>query len=407
MIGHIDADSFFASVLARKHPSLRGKPVLAAGMGGGCVIAASYEAKAKGVRTGMRMSDAIVLCPEAIRMDSDFRETGLASDQIESILQDQCPLVEQYSVDEWFLDLASLVGGVPKDCMLWAESVRLDILRRTHLSVSAGVGPSKLLAKMASEYRKPGGVTVVDFEAGKMQGALSIEEFLRSRPAAAIPGIGGKRTMHADRMNWKTAWDIATANSELLRQCFGRPGVDLKRELLGERLSSVTRDSSPPKSISRARSFSALRDGQVLWAHMLRHLEYTVLKMRRQNLACRGISIWLRDGRYQYDSHHASLTQPLNTEEHLQPYIRRCFGSLYSKTQSYTQAGLSLWKLEPKGSTQLSLFEEPANTMAIEDLQKSLDAIHERFGRDAVTKGSALSVKSGTRQGFELPVMNE
>ncbi len=161
MIAHVDADAFFASVLVRKDPRLQGKPLLALGMGGGCVIAASYEAKAKGVRTGMRLTDALRLCPEALKVHSDFRETGLASDQIVSIIEEHCPFIEQFSIDEWFLDLTSLVGGVPGDLTAWATHLRQEILKRTGLSVSAGIGASKLLAKMASEYRKPGGVTVV------------------------------------------------------------------------------------------------------------------------------------------------------------------------------------------------------------------------------------------------------
>jgi len=406
MLAHVDADSFFASVLVRTHPSLRGKPVLALGMGGGCVIAASYEAKAKGVKTGMRLSDALVLCPEALHMNSDFRETGLASDQIESILQDQCPIIEQYSVDEWFLDLKTCVGNVPTDLNAWAQHLRIDILKRTGLSVSAGIGSSKLLAKMASEYRKPGGVTVV-VDAPNLGASTTIETFLRDRPATAIPGIGHARSIHCERMGWITAWDIACAHNDQLREHFGRPGIDLKRELNGEVLSSVRSIPALPKSISRARSFHPVKDHQMLWAHVLRHLEYTVLKMRRQSLACRGLSVWLRDSRYTYESSHLSLTQQLDTEEHLQPYVMRCFKRLWNRNMGYTQAGLSLWALQARGDTQLSLFEDPQKTLEDESLQKSLDEVHDRYGRDAVTHASALPVKSGTKRGFEMPAIND
>jgi hypothetical protein len=279
------------------------------------------------------------------------------------------------------------------------EALRKDILKRTGLSVSAGIGPSKLLAKMASEYRKPGGVTVVDDQ------SLSIQSFLRDRPATAIPGIGHARSVHCERMGWVTAWDIACANNDALREHFGRPGIDLKRELNGEVLSGVCHIPAPPKSISRARSFHAIKDHGLLWAHVLRHLEYTVLKMRRQSLAARGLSLWLRDSRYSYESTHVSLTQPLDTEEHLQPYVTRCFKKLWNRNMGYTQAGLSLWGLQPRGDTQLSLFEDPAKTLEDESLQKSLDEVHDRFGRDAVTRASALPVKSGTKRGFEMPEM--
>ncbi|MEK7218705.1 MAG: DNA polymerase IV, partial [Patescibacteria group bacterium] len=124
----MDADSFFASVLVRQNPSLKGKPILALGMGGGCVIAASYEAKAKGVKTGMRVKDALLLVPDALRLPSDFRETGLASAQIESVLREMFPVIEQMSIDEWFVDLRALAGGVPPSTSLEAfgRGVRSD-----------------------------------------------------------------------------------------------------------------------------------------------------------------------------------------------------------------------------------------------------------------------------------------
>jgi len=160
-IAHIDVDAFFASVLVRADPSLQGKPLLALGMGGGCVIAASYEAKAKGIKTGMRLLDARKLCPGAIERISDFAEACRASVHIEEILARECPAMEKMSVDEWFLDLRTLVGGIPEDLGAWALDTQCMIRRHLDLTVSVGIGPTKTLAKMASEYRKPAGATIV------------------------------------------------------------------------------------------------------------------------------------------------------------------------------------------------------------------------------------------------------
>lgn len=407
MFAHIDADSFFASVLVRKHPHLQGKPLFALGMGGGFIIAASYEARAFGVKTGMRLSDAIKLVPHAVQMKSDFRETGVASEQIEMILQQQCPLVEQMSIDEWYMDLNSVVAGCPQNLSEYGQMVRLDVLKRTGLSVSVGIAPTKLLAKMAGEYRKPGGVTVVFMNDVPVYEQLALDQkrFLRDRPAAAIPGIGRQRSIHAERHKWHTAWDIAMADSELLRQLFGRPGVDLKRELNGEVLSPVTVDHSPQKSISRCRSFKATHDKALLLAHVLRHLEYTVLKMRRQNLACRGVSVWLRDHHYEHAGYNATVPQPADTEEQLRPYIERCFKRAYQQRTGYTQAGLTLWKLVPTDTRQISLFENQEESLRDEQMQKTLDILHERFGRNSITRGAAIQVKSGTKRELDLPIL--
>ncbi len=413
MLAHVDADSFFASVIVRQNPRYQGKPLLATGMGGGCVIAASYEAKALGVKTGMALKEALTLTPDAIRVPSDFQEAGLASEQIEQILRRSCPLVEQASIDEWYLDLRALVGGSPVDAAGWGARTQAEVQRATGLWVSVGVAESRLLAKMAGEYRKPRGVTVLQDDLhGPPPLALrhpgttvtGIRAMLQDRPAAAIPGIGHRRMTHVEARGWKTAWDIAVAPTAEMVELCGRPGAEMQRELLGECLAGVSSETAPPKSVSRARSFRRENEPQTLWAHLLRHLEYTVLKMRRHGLACRGISVWLRDDQYGYESAHASLPQPSATEESIQPYVRRALRSLYQKRKSYTQVGLALWRLESQGAVQFSLFEEAERTCRSEDVQRTLDVIHERFGRNAITKGSALSVKSGTKQGLEMPV---
>jgi len=397
MIAHVDADSFFASVLQRVHPRLKGKPLLALGMGGGCVIAASYEAKGKGVKTGMPLKEALALCPDAERMPSDFRETAVASEQIESILQDTCPFVEQMSIDEWYLDVTALVGGIPKDPQQWARELQQRILRETSLSVSIGVGPTKLLAKMAGEYRKPAGVTVV-----RMEG---IETFLRDRPAPAIPGIGSKRDVHAQAHGWVTAWDFASANAYTVKQLFGKGGTDLQKELLGECLSPVTTETAPQKSISRTRSFRATKDEKMLWAHVLRHLSYCVFKMRKQGLTAKGVSVWLRDGEYKHGGFNCSLTRPLDTEAYLTPFVRRCFRKIYDPRMAYTQAGLALWSLGPNGSAQYSLFEDTDIVERDEGLQRTLDTLRVKYGRDVITRAASLPVNEKLKPELEYSML--
>ena len=268
---------------------------------------------------------------------------------------------------------------------------------------------------MASEYRKPGGVTVIEFHIphstfhippreDNHSTTITLKNFLEDRPAAAIPGIGRRRNVHAEAEGWKTAWDIALADTGKLVQLFGRPGRDMQRELLGEELFPVQSESNPPKSVSRARSFSPLKDRELLWAHCLRHLEYIVLKMRRHALACRGVSVWLRDDRYEgYGSSHRSLPQQFDTEERIRPYLQECFDGLLEPGKHYTQVGAALWNLSAKGTMQLSLFEEVKAHVSDEDVQRSLDELHERFGRNVITRGAALEVRTGTKRSFEVP----
>jgi nucleotidyltransferase/DNA polymerase involved in DNA repair len=399
MIAHIDADSFFASVLQRKHPHLKGKPLFAMGMGGSCVIAASYEAKAKGVKTGMPLGEALRLCPDAVRMPSDFRETALASQQIEHIVRDMGPDVEQHSIDEWFLDVKTLPGGIPAELEAWCRALQARVKNSTGLTVSIGAAPSKLLAKMAGEEHKPAGVTVLFKK--------DIKPFLGRRPAAAIPGIGRRREVHAKAHRWETAYDVATADRETIVRLLGKPGMDMQRELLGERLSGIAREEAPPKSVSRCRSFKPLTDEPLIWGHVLQHMSYVIHRMRRHELACMGVSVWLRDRSYRYQSAHASVPQPLDTEEELAPYVRQCFRSLYDAGNACTQVGLALWNLRPRAATQFSLFEEPKKLIEAQDLQTTLDAVRKRYGKESIHRGLSLAVSDHHKPAIGLPTFIE
>lgn len=409
MFAHVDADAFFASVLVRKHPKLQGKTVLALGMGGTSVIAASYEAKAKGVRTGMRLVDARKLAPGAIEMPSDFRETGLASKQIESTLEGICPAIEQMSIDEWFLDLKTMVDGIPKDLDAWALDVRTIVTQCTAISVSVGIGPTKTLAKMASEYRKPGGITIISINVPYANSHstfhLPLSTFLSSRPATAIPGIGPRRQIATEAHGWKTAWDYANADPRIVRELFGKPGRELQQELLGESIYAIA-TNRPPQSVSRCRSFRPTANRDFVKAHLLKHLEYCTEKMRRSALATTEISVWVRGNDYTHDGRHTRLTKPAETVDDLLIPTLACLKPLIDQRGPWNQVGLALNGLIPSGSMQQSLFENPKDSADNEELQKAVDQLHKRFGRDAVTRASALQVPSGTGKEIDLPMIN-
>jgi len=396
-IAHIDADSFFASVLVRKHPHLQGKPVIAVGMGGGCVIAATYEAKAKGVKTGMRLTETRILCPGAVEMPSDFRETGIASHAIEAILSEACPLLEQMSIDEWFLDLSTIVGGIPKNLAAWAEDRRQDVLRQLSLSVSVGIASSKLLAKMAGEYRKPAGITVLH--------PSDIQPFLEDRLAAAIPGIGRARLPKVEALHLKTAWDIASASDRVLQELCGKPGILMKRELLGECTDPVSDEITPPKSISRCRSFRGTSDASVVRAHLLKHIEYIVTKMRRWQLTATHVSVWMRDSDMHFRGEHVRLASPADTAEQIIPNALLCLEKMNAEKKRWTQVGAALMGLGSRAGSKLSLFTDVEDDQERESLQTALDRLHEKYGRDSITRAAALSVKSGTKPEIGLPFL--
>ena len=273
--------------------------------------------------------------------------------------------------------------------------MRMHILRSTGLSMSLGVAPTKILAKMASEYKKPGGVTILH----------DLEIFLRDRPAAAIPGIGRKRKDVTDAHGWRTAWDFATADAHLVLKLFGKTGPELQRELLGKAVYAMEDDNAPPKSMSRCRTFRRMKNKQLIWAHLLAHLQYLVLRLRREGLTCSGISVWLRDGEFRHIGTTAKPAKPADREEELAPLVERCFAEIYKPDVPYNQAAVCLWHLTPRGAGQFSLFEEPGETIRGEKFQAALDTVRQRFGREAITRGAALSAQEGSKPGFGLSTL--
>jgi DNA polymerase V len=232
---------------------------------------------------------------------------------------------------------------------------------------------------------------------------------LRDRPAEAIPGIGRQRAKVTNARGWMTAWDIATANPEELRMHFGKGGPELQAELQGRIISPVTTEQDPQQSISRARSFRATSNKDILWAHVLQHLQYVTLKMRRQGLAAGGISVWLRNADYASDSEGLRLPQLHDTEEQLLPYVRACFEKCHGELVGprCTQTGLSLWGLLPRGPRQISLFDPSDTVDREESLQESLDRLRDRFGKNTIHRGSAFIARERGGRKAPLPMAEE
>lgn len=422
MYVHIDADAFFASVLERKYPKLKNKPLIALGMGGGCVIAANYLAKKYGVKTGMRMYEAKKLCPQATCIPSDFAETALASKQIQSMIESIAPIIEQASIDEWYIDIRSCVGGIPNTIVQWAVELQKNISTSTDIPISLGIAPSKLLAKIASDFHKPKGICIVVPDTSspmssratdegqnttlrKTQGdkrTIELIDFLQAVPIKDVTGIGSSRQTHAASYNWHTAYDFATAPAEIVQTIFGKPGLEMQRELRGEIVHTITMEYVAPKSISRCRSFSKNNNKEFIFAHLLHHVSYTIIKLRRHNLMCKWVAVSMRNGEYKHSSKDYKLPLPVDTEEALLPYILKLFERLYARNTTCTQIGLTLGMFSSKAAKQFSLFEDPNVIIKDDTIQKTMDELHANLGRDSIMRGSALPVKSGVKR--QLPM---
>jgi DNA polymerase IV len=245
-IVHVDMDAFYASVEQRDDPKLRGKPVVVAWRGNRSVVcAASYEARRFGVRSAMPAIRAERLCPEAIFIPPDFIRYRAVSHATREIFQRHTDLIEPLSLDEAYLDVSENKTELPTATRV-AKTIRQQIRDELQLTASAGVAPNKFLAKIASDWRKPDGLFVIQPE--------DVETFLPPLPVGRIPGVGKVTETRLKQMGISTVGDLKALELEALEAQFGRYGTRLYELARGIDHNKVIPDR-PTKSISAEDTF--------------------------------------------------------------------------------------------------------------------------------------------------------
>ena len=243
---HVDMDAFYASVEQRDDPGLRGKPVVVAWRGRRSVVcAASYEARRFGVRSAMAAVQAERLCPDAIFVPPDFTRYRAVSRGVREILLRHTDLIEPLSLDEAYLDVSENKTGLPTATRV-ARTIREQIRSELNLTASAGVAPNKFLAKIASDWRKPDGLFVI--QPGE------VEAFLTPLPVGRLPGVGKVTESRLERLGIKTVGDLRLRGLASLEGAFGRYGGRLYELARGVDESPVI-PNRPTQSISAEDTF--------------------------------------------------------------------------------------------------------------------------------------------------------
>jgi DNA polymerase IV len=245
-IVHIDMDAFYASVEQRDNPQLRGEPVIVAWRGPRSVVcAASYEARRFGVRSAMPAVRAERLCPGGVFLPPDFPRYRSVSRQAREIFKRHTDLVEPLSLDEAYLDVSENKSGLPTATQV-ARAIREQIRSELHLTASAGVAPNKFLAKIASDWKKPDGLFVIQPE--------EVASFLGTLPIGRLPGVGKVTEQKLKTLSVQTVADLREIELATLERRFGRYGVRLYELARGIDRSEVIPDR-PTKSISAEDTF--------------------------------------------------------------------------------------------------------------------------------------------------------
>jgi DNA polymerase-4 len=284
---HVDMDAFYASVEQRDNPSLKGKPVAVGGSpaGRGVVAAASYEARAFGVRSAIPMARAVRLCPHLVIVRPDFAKYKAASQAVFGIFRSVTPLVEPLSLDEAYLDVTENSWGEPLGRTV-AERLKREIKSATGLTASAGVAPNKFLAKIASAWKKPDGLTVIAPE--------RVEKFLQGLPVDALWGVGPVTATRLRERGIERLVDVRTADAAVLKEAVGS-GAEWLRRLADGIDDRAVEPHSDPKSSGSENTFAHdLTDLNEIRREIDEMARDNVAWLERKALLCRTITIKVR-----------------------------------------------------------------------------------------------------------------
>jgi DNA polymerase IV len=306
-IVHIDMDAFYASVEQRDNPQLRGKPVVVAWRGKRSVVcAASYEARKFGVRSAMPAVRAEHLCPTAIFLPPDFPRYRSVSRQVREIFNRHTDRVEPLSLDEAYLDVSENKTALPTATLV-ARAIREQIRTELHLTASAGVAPNKFLAKIASDWRKPDGLFVIQPE--------EVDSFLIPLPVGRVPGVGKVTEEKLKSLGVQTIGDLRRVELPALEKRFGRYGVRLYELARGIDPSEVV-PNRPTQSISAEDTFESdvpLADTEP----MIRKLaEHTWSASRKESRIARTVVLKLKTSEFKILTRsHTPISPPTSCDE--------------------------------------------------------------------------------------------
>jgi DNA polymerase-4 len=386
-IMHVDLDAFFVEVCRRVHPELRDTGLLVVGGrrdSRGVVQSASYGARAFGVRSGMPVSQAVRLCPDATFVRGEFAEYRRASRAVRQELEQFAPIVVMTGLDEGYLDFSGTDLLHPVSLLDAADRVRTAVLSRTGLACSIGIGPNRMVAKLASDQAKPRGICEV--RAGWERG------FVAGLPLSALPGVGPKTAQRfADRGLTAVAQVQEMTVSELTTLVGREEALNLMRRAEG-RGSMAVRPHGPPRSVSRETTFAQdRRDPRHLDRILMLLTARVAAQLREEGLRARAIVLKLRHGDFLTVTRRVTLPDATALDAELLGPARALLAPALADVRRRGQ-GVRLLGI---AATQLlqaeapDLFESAAH-LRVRHVTAAVDAVRSRFGFDALRPGALM-----------------
>ena len=383
---HVDADAFFASCEQSLHPEYKGRPVIT-GKERGIVAAASYEAKDRGVKRGMRLFEVKKVCPDAVILPSDYESYGLFSMRMFEILRRFSPDVEEYSIDEAFVDLTGLRRAFHGPYGMIAERIQRTIQTELDLSVSVGVSLSKVLAKIGSKHNKPHGLTIIP--------GREIHTYLEKLSVESVWGIGKNTAAYLGKFGIKTALDFARKDEGFIKNRLSKPYREIWHELNGRSVYPVTVETkSTYQSIGKGKTFTPpSNDETFVFAQLSKNLENACIKARRCNLSASRLIVYLTTQDFKDEGIELKLTRATAYPVELMEVLREGFSEIYKSKSLYRWTGVVLAGLIPEKQVQYTLFDDVTRIEKASRIYNAIDALSARFGKHTVQHASSLPVK--------------
>ena len=383
---HIDADAFFASVEQGFNPQLRNRPVIVGGTENqrGVVHTASYEARSRGVRTGMALVRAKQICPNAVFLKGHYEHYQAISLLLQETYTKYTPIVEFTSLDDAYLDLTGTLHLHPSPEQI-ARDIQTEVWEKTGVGLSMGIGINKAIANIASDLQKPKGI--VNVPAGKEK------EFLSPLPVDALPGVGRMAKEKLTDLGIFTVGQLALFSKLLLEQLFGKNGKKLWDLANGNDPREV-KQRNIPRQISRETSFEEDTADMAIIKGTLQYLTERLAKKLRQNeLVGQTVQVKIRYSDFGNNNRSRSLPYPSNDSGTLFKLAETLFDEIRLRRVRIRHVGVAVTQISPL-NWQASLFNGKNRQ---ESLNSTIDQLREKFGFMAILPAETIELRKKYR----------
>ena len=380
---HIDGDGFFASIEQAMDPSLKRKPVVT-GKERGIASAMSIEAKRAGVKRGMRIGEIREVCPDAVIVPSDYETYSLFSKRMFEVVRRYTPDVEEYSIDECFAEVTGLRAPLKMNYEEMAERIKRDLERELGVTFSVGLAPTKALAKIASGWDKPSGLTFIP---GK-----EAHQYLKDVQLDDVWGIGSNTALYLARLEITTALEFARSRREWVEEYTAKPYQEIWHELRGECVHAVeTGEREAYKSISKTKTFTPpSSDRSEVFARLAKNVENAAIKLRRHALSATRVAFFLKTQDFHKRGIELELPVATATPNDILSVIERYFDQVFEAGVQYRATGVIMSELVADDARQPDLFGATGRDEKLREVYKKVDEVDRKFGKHTVFLGSSM-----------------